>query len=151
MMAPQIQRSINMLPTTVNYWQYSQITGVKPIIGTVRIYNTFGTLGIQNGGGLGQGFQAGGQQQGILGGQQQGAQGNIPGIGATQGDDPPQGTLLHVQYAQLFFPNQQNINQQAFGNQGMGGGFGGLGGLGGNPFGGFGKPGGGFGNGGSGL
>jgi hypothetical protein len=155
MAAPTITRSTNVLPNPVNYWQYSQVTAVKPIIGTVRIYNTFGILGISGGGGLGQGFNTGFQTGGFggfggFGGGATGPGGQIPGIGATQGgDDPPQGVLLHVQYAQMFFPNQQQINQQAFQNpqQGFGGGFGGFGGGFPGGFGGKGY----FGNGGSGL
>jgi hypothetical protein len=139
MQTPQIQRSTNFLPNPVNYWQYTQVTAVKPIIGTVRIYNTFGTLGVPGGGGLGQGFTAGTQFGGGGGfGGQTGAGGNIPGIGTSSGgDDPPQGVLLHVQYANMFFPNQQQINAQSFqppqgggGFPGFGGGFPGFGGKG---------------------
>jgi len=149
---PQMQRATTTLSNPVNYWQYSSVTGVKPTIGTVRIYNQFGTLAGQNGqanqqqGGFGGGF-------GGLGGFGGGGMGNqLPGVGTSSGgDDPPQGVLLHVNYANLFFPNQTQLNQP---NTGGGGGFGGIGGLGGGfglggYGGGFGK--GGFGNGGSGL
>ena len=148
---PQIQRATNTLSNPVNFWQYSQVTGVKPTVGTVRIYNQFGTLANQNGGGGGGGFGGfGGFGGGGFGG------GNLPRVGTSSGgDDPPQGVLLSVNYANLFFPNQTQLNQT---NQGGGGGFGGggfgLGGLGGgfgyggyNP--GFGK--GGFGSSGNGL
>lgn len=136
-----VNRMTNSLANPLNFIQYGQTTGVGPIRGTVRIYNTFGTLDIQGGGGLGQGFQAGQQVgQGFGGLANTAGSGNIPGIGATQGgDDPPQGVLLHVQYAQMFFPNQRQINQNAFQTQpplGGGGGFGGFGGFGGGGFGG---------------
>jgi hypothetical protein len=152
MAGPQIQRAQNPLPNPTNFWQYSQITGVKPTIGTVRIYNQFGTFGNQNGnqnqdqGGLG-GI---GGLVGALGGGLGGAGGNqLPGVGATNGgDDPPQGVLLHVNYANMFFPNQTQLNgnnqQQGFG------GLGALGGLGGLGLGGLGKAGR-LGNGGDGL
>ncbi|OAI49986.1 hypothetical protein AYO44_06025 [Planctomycetaceae bacterium SCGC AG-212-F19] len=133
-----VNRMTNSLANPLNFQQYGQTTGVGPIRGTVRIYNTFGILDIQGGGGLAQGFQAGQQVGQGFGGQANTAgSGNIPGIGATQGgDDPPQGVLLHVQYASLFFPNQRQINQNAFQTQApIGGGFGGFPGQ---PFGQFG-------------
>ena len=154
---PQIQRATNTLSNPVNFWQYSQITGVKPTIGTVRIYNQFGTLANQNGSanqgfggnqggfGFGGGFGGGG-----FGGGGQGSQ--LPGVGTSSGgDDPPQGVLLSVNYANMFFPNQTQLNQTNQGNGGQGGfGIGGFGGGFNNGFnGGFGK--GGFGNGGAGL
>ena len=54
----------------------------------------------------------------------------MPGSGASNGDDGPAGTLLHVNYAHMFFPNQQQINQSnniginGGGFQGFPGGFG---------------------------
>src|SRR5262249_35654644 len=54
----------------------------------------------------------------------------LPGAGATyNGDDPPQGVLLHVNYAALFFPDQQKVNQ--LNNAANGGSFGAFGGKGG--------------------
>jgi hypothetical protein len=118
----QIQRAINPLSNPINYWQYGQVTGVKPTFGTVRIHNEFGTFAQMQQGGLGQGG-IGGVGGGLGGG---GGQGQ--GSGPTPGDDPPQGVMLHVNYAQLFFPNQQQMNGQ---NQPQGlGALGGLGGLG---------------------
>jgi hypothetical protein len=77
----------------------------------------------------------------------------LPGQGNTDADDGPQGVLLHVNYANMFLPNQQQINGAGgiggFGRfGGFGGGFG-FGGFGGGFPGGFGK--GAFGNGDSGL
>ena len=140
-----LKRATSNLPNPMNFWQYGQISGVSPNRGTVRIYNQFGTLAMA-------GLQ--GQDQGINGGGNQ-----LPGQGTTaDGDDPPQGVLLHVNYANMFLPNQQRLQnggQQGFGGfggRGIGGypgGFGGYpGGYGG--FGGFGGPGG-FQNGGNGL
>ncbi len=122
--SPYLQRAQNSIPNPVNFWQYSQVTGVKPTFGTVTIYNTFGQQGMA---------QNPFQQAGIApaGGAAGGGQG---GIGQTVGgDDPPQGVLLHVNYANMFLPNQQKINNQnalqpGFG--GLGGGLGGLGGVG---------------------
>jgi hypothetical protein len=129
-----LKRATSNLPNPMNFWQYGQITGVSPTRGTVRIYNQFGTLAMS-------GMQ--GQNAGINGGGNQ-----LPGQGTTaDGDDPPQGVLLHVNYANMFLPNQQqlqNQNQQRPGFGGFGGGLGGYpGGFGGYP-GGFG---GGFGGG----
>ncbi|MBL8795920.1 MAG: hypothetical protein JNM56_18605, partial [Planctomycetia bacterium] len=150
-----IQRATGILSNPVNFKQYAQITGVGPIVGTVRIYNQFGLLAMQSqqGGGFGGGLVGGGfggfGGGGFGGGG--GGQNQLPGMGVTgQGDDPPQGVLLHVNYANMFLPNQQQINQG--GGNGFGGGnnvnLGGLGGIGGKGFGGgFG----GFGNGGHGL
>jgi hypothetical protein len=119
--SPYLQRSQNQIPNPVNFWQYSQVTGVKPTFGTVTIYNQFGQQGMQQNqfqqlnqafGGGGAGTNSQGQTQG--------------------GDDPPQGVLLHVNYANMFFPNQQRINNQNAQQPGFGGfGGGGLGGLGG--------------------
>jgi hypothetical protein len=140
-----LKRATSNLPNPMNFWQYGQITGVAPTRGTVRIYNQFGTLAMA-------GLQ--GQNAGINGGGNQ-----LPGQGTTaDGDDPPQGVLLHVNYANMFLPNQQqlqNQGQQRPGFGGFGGGFGGYpGGFGGYPgaYGGFGGgiPGG-FQNGGNGL
>src|SRR5262245_15548224 len=139
-----LKRATSQLPNPMNFWQYGQITGVSPTRGTVRIYNQFGTLAMA-------GMQ--GQNQGINGGGNQ-----LPGQGTTaDGDDPPQGVLLHVNYANLFLPNQQqlqNQSQQRPGFGGFGGGYGGYpGGFGGYPGGfggGFGGMGG-FQNGGNGL
>jgi hypothetical protein len=140
-----LKRATSNLPNPMNFWQYGQITGVSPTRGTVRIYNQFGTLAMS-------GLQ--GQNAGINGGGNQ-----LPGQGTTaDGDDPPQGVLLHVNYANLFLPNQHQLqgqNQQRPGYGGFGGypggypgGFGGYPGVGG--FGGFGGAGG-FQNGGNGL
>ncbi len=119
--SPYLQRAQNNIPNPVNFWQYSQVTGVKPTFGTVTIYNTFGQQGMT---------QNPFQQAGIAGA---GAGGGAGGIGMTVGgDDPPQGVLLHVNYANMFLPNQQQINQQNALNPGFGGGLGGgLGGIGG--------------------
>jgi hypothetical protein len=149
-----VTRATSSLANPIDFYQWGQVTGVGPIRGTVRIYNQFGLVeqNQQNQGGLG-GF---GGLLGGLGGLNNNNQ--LPGQGATQGDDPPQGVLLHVNYANMFLPNQQQINggqnQGGFGGfgRGFGGGFGGVpgfgGGYGGIP-GGFGK--GGFGNGASGI
>jgi hypothetical protein len=150
-----IQRAINPLSNPINYWQYGQVTAVKPIFGTVRIHNEFGTFAQMQQGGLGQGGIGG---QGGLGGL--GGGGGGQGMSQpTPGDDPPQGVMLHVNYAQLFFPNQQQMNGQNQPQQGGLGALGGLGGIGGLGLGGlgggrFGLPGGGkfqFGNGDNGL
>jgi hypothetical protein len=137
--AQGITRATSNLPNPLNFWQYGQVTGVGPIRGTVRIYNEFGTL-----------VQGGSLTQGGLGG----GRGSLPGQGATQGDDPPQGVLLSVNYAAMFLPTQQQINNQGQGGFGNPyGGFGGFPAIGGYP-GGFGNYGGGkgaFGNGGNGL
>jgi hypothetical protein len=142
--AQGITRATSKLPNPLNFWQYGQTTGVGVIHGTVRIYNEFGTLA-----------QGGSQTQGGIGGG--GSTGQLPGQGATQGDDPPQGVLLHVNYAAMYLPTQQQINAQSQNrNQQPYGGFGGYPGVGG--FGGYGggfAPGiggkGVFGNGGNGL
>jgi hypothetical protein len=161
-----VSRATSSLANPIQFYQYGQITGVGPIHGTVSIYNQFGQEGMAQNpfaglGGIGGGF--GGQ-----GGGMGGAGGGGGGGGATQGDDGPQGTLLHVNYANMFLPNQQQINNG--GGNVPGGGYGGLGrgypggfgfgypgfggvggfpGFGGIPPGGFGK--GAFGNGASGL
>jgi hypothetical protein len=83
--APGIQRTINPLANPVNYWQYSQMTGSGPSVGTVSIYNQFGLLGMNN-------PQAGGT------------------TASTPGSPPPPGVMMSVNYAQMFFPNQQAIN-----------------------------------------
>jgi hypothetical protein len=115
-----ITRATSKLPNPLNFWQYGQTTDVGVIHGTVRIYNEFGT--IAQGGSLTQGGLNGGG----------GTSGQLPGQGSTQGDDPPQGVLLHVNYAAMYLPNQQQINQQAQNrNQNPYGGFGGYPGLGG--------------------
>jgi hypothetical protein len=83
-----VTRATSSLANPINFYQYGQITGVGPITGTVRIYNQFGLLGMNN------------NQNGLnglfggLGGLNNNNQ--LPGQGATQGDDPPQGVLLHV-------------------------------------------------------
>jgi hypothetical protein len=142
-----VARATSSLANPINFYQWGQVTSVGPISGTVRIYNQFGLVEqqMQNQGGLG-GF---GGAFGGLGGL--GNQNQLPGQGATQGDDPPQGVLLHVNYANMFLPNQQQVTGQNRG--GFGGGFGFPGGFGGGfpggfP-GGFGK--GAFGNGGAGI
>jgi len=143
-----VNRMTNSLANPLNFIQYGQTTGIGPIRGTVRIYNVFGTYAQTGGGGN---ATTGG---GNFLGSNTGAGGfgtQIPGSGATTGDDGPQGVLLHVNYAQMFFPNQQNLNQSNNAQTGFqsGGGLGGYPGFGygyGNPVG---K--GGFGNGGSGL
>jgi hypothetical protein len=146
-----VQRATSSLANPINFYQWGQVTGVGPIRGTVRIYNQFGLVEQQNqnqGGAGGFGGLLGGL--GGLGGNNN----QLPGQGATQGDDPPQGVLLHVNYANMFLPNQQQVTGQ---NQGGFGGFGrGFGGVGGVPGfgGGFGGPGfgkGGFGNGATGI
>src|SRR5262249_10102689 len=97
-----VTRATSSLANPLNFYQYGQVTGVGPIRGTVRIYNQFGLLGQdQNSGGLGGSLVLGANN---LNNQQ------LPGQGNTQGDDPPQGVLLHVNYAQMFLPNQQQIN-----------------------------------------
>jgi hypothetical protein len=147
-----VVRATSSLANPMNFYQYGQTTGIGPIHGTVRIYNQFGQQGQQQDP-LSQALGGSNNQQ-------------LPGQGATQGDDPPQGVLLHVNYASMFLPNQQQVN--GGGNQfgrggggagpyGLGGGYGGFGGPYGGGFGGgfgpgmggFGK--GGFGNGGNGL
>jgi hypothetical protein len=133
-----VTRATSSLANPINFYQYGQITGVAPIRGTVAIYNQFGLLAMQ---GNNSGFGSSSSSQ-------------LPGQGTTQGDDPPQGVLLHVNYANMFLPNQQQINGTGgFGQFGGGGGFsgGGFGGFGGGfpGGGGFGK--GAFGNGASGL
>jgi hypothetical protein len=121
--SPYLQRAQNQIPNPVNFWQYSQVTGVKPTFGTVTIYNQFGQQGMT---------QNPFQQAGIGGGGLGGIGGGQGGIGMTVGgDDPPQGVLLHVNYANMFLPNQQQINQQNALNPGFGGIGGGLGGIGG--------------------
>jgi hypothetical protein len=141
-----VTRATSSLANPINFYQYGQITGVGPIRGTVRIYNQFGLVEQQN------------QNQGGFGGLFGGLGGiggnnnQLPGQGATDGDDPPQGVLLHVNYANMFLPNQQQVtgqNRGGFG--GFGGGFGGFGGVPGFGFGGpgFGK--GAFGNGATGI
>jgi hypothetical protein len=125
-----VTRATSSLANPINFYQYGQITGVGPTTGTVRIYNQFGLLGMNNNQ---NGFSAlfggfGGLNNNNL----------LPGQGATQGGDPPPGVLLSVNYANMFLPNQQQING--------GGGFGGFGGFPGFGFGGF--PGAGFGFGG---
>jgi hypothetical protein len=140
-----VTRATSSLANPINFYQWGQVTGVGPIRGTVRIYNQFGLVeqNQQNQGGLG---GLGGLYGGLLGGNNNNNQ--LPGQGATQGDDPPQGVLLHVNYANMFLPNQQQIN--GGGNAGLRGGFGGFGGgFGGFGGGGFGK--GYFGNGANGL
>jgi hypothetical protein len=154
-----VSRATSSLGNPIQFYQYGQITGVGPIHGTVAIYNQFGQEG------MAQNPFAG---LGGLGGQQGGGMGGGGGGGATQGDDGPQGVLLHVNYANMFLPNQQQINNGGgntpgggygalgrgypggfgFGYPGFGG-FGGFPGFGGVPPGGFGK--GAFGNGASGL
>ena len=140
-----IVRATSSLANPLNFYQWGQVTGVGPIRGTVRIYNQFGLVEQQM------------QQQnsdpygGLFG---FGNQNQLPGQGTTPGDDPPQGVLLHVNYANMFLPNQQQVgggNRGGFGYgyPGFGYPYGG-----GNPFGGgypygFGK--GNFGNGSSGL
>jgi hypothetical protein len=131
------------LANPLNFYQWAQITGVGPIRGTVRICNQFGLvaqqLQQQNGDPYASLFGLGGQNQ-------------LPGQGATPGDDPPQGVLLHVNYANMFLPNQAQLNagnRSGFGSfsyPGFGYPYGG--GL-GSSYGGFGK--GNFGNGGAGL
>src|SRR5262249_1903999 len=145
-----INRMTNSLANPLNFIQYGQTTGVGPIRATVRIYNVFGTYALEGAGGN---ATTGG---GNFLGSNTGAGGfgtQIPGSGATNGDDGPQGVLLHVNFAQMFFPNQQAINQSNNAQTGFqgGGGFGGFpgGGFGYGFPGGYGK--GGFGNGGSGL
>ncbi len=137
--SPYLQRAQNNIPNPVNFWQYSQVTGVKPTFGTVTIYNQFGQQGMA---------QNPFQQAGIGGIGGVGGAGGAGGAGgqgkSNGGDDPPQGVLLHVNYANMFFPNQQQINNQNALQPGLGGiGGGGLGGLGG--IGGFGYLGGGAG------
>ena len=135
-----VSRATSSLANPINFYQYGQVTGVGPIRGTVRIYNQFGLLGEdqnQNGQGAFNNLFGFGNNNNQL-----------PGQGNTQGDDSPQGVLLHVNYAQMFLPNQQQVTGQGFGGvAGLRGGFGGFGyGYGG---GGVGK--GYFGNGGNGL
>ncbi len=125
--SPYLQRAQNNIPNPVNFWQYSQVTGVKPTFGTVTIYNQFGQQGMA---------QNPFQQAGIGGIGGVGGAGGAGGVGgqgkSNGGDDPPQGVLLHVNYANMFFPNQQQINNQNALQPGLGGiGGGGLGGLGG--------------------
>jgi hypothetical protein len=117
-----VSRATSSLANPINFYQWGQVTGVGPIRGTVRIYNQFGLIEQQNqnqGGG-------GGLYGGLLGGLGGlGNQNQLPGQGATNGDDPPQGVLLHVNYANMFLPNQQQVtgqNRSTFG--GFGGGFG---------------------------
>jgi hypothetical protein len=140
-----LMRATSQLANPMNFWQYGQVTGVAPIRGTVRIYNQFGTLAMAGLQGMNAGINGGGNQ--------------LPGQGTTaDGDDPPQGVLLHVNYANMFLPNQQQLQnqQRSFGGFGGFGGFpggypGAFGGYpGGYGFGGFGGPGG-FQNGGHGL
>jgi hypothetical protein len=134
-----VTRATSSLANPINFYQYGQATGVGPIRGTVRIYNQFGLVGEdqnQNGlNGLNNLFGFGNNNQ------------QLPGQGNTQGDDSPQGVLLHVNYAQMFLPNQQQVG--GGGVAGLRGGFGAFGGSFGYGGGGFGK--GYFGNGGSGL
>jgi len=145
-----VTRATSYLANPIGFHQWGQTTGVGPIRGTVRIYNVFGTYMFEGGGSSG--GQGGSLQGGNFLGTNTGSGGfgtNIPGSGASNGDDAPSGVLLHVNYAHMFFPNQTNINQSN--NIGVGGGGGG-----GIPGGfGYGYPGGGFSpygqNGGSGL
>lgn len=137
-----VTRATSSLANPINFYQYGQVTGVGPIRGSVRIYNQFGLLAQdQNQAGLG-GLNS------LFGGLGNNNQ-QLPGQGNTQGDDSPQGVLLHVNYAQMFLPNQQQLNAgNGGGIGGLRGGFGGFaGGLGYG--GGFGK--GYFGNGANGL
>jgi hypothetical protein len=130
------------LANPINFYQWGQVTGVGPIRGTVRIYNQFGLMEQQN-----QNQGGGGLYGGLLGGLGGlGNQNQLPGQGATNGDDPPQGVLLHVNYANMFLPNQQQVTGQ---NRGGFGGFGG--GFGGAPGFGYGGGKGYFGNGANGL
>ncbi|OAI50603.1 hypothetical protein AYO44_17660 [Planctomycetaceae bacterium SCGC AG-212-F19] len=126
-----INRMTNSLPNPINFQQYGQMTGVGPIRGTVRIYNQFGPQQMSGNSNpyTGQGGQGGGGS---------GGGGSLPGVGATQGDDPPQGVLLHVNYAQMFLPSQPQQNNNNFNNPygrfpGFGAGF--PGGFGGYPYG----------------
>lgn len=84
-------RAQNSLPNPVNYWQYSQITGTGPSIGTVATYNQFGLAGMAFGGALN-------GQTGM----------------ATQGSPPPPGVNLSVNNAQMMYPNQMQINNLGF-------------------------------------
>jgi hypothetical protein len=96
-----LRRATSQLANPMNFWQYGQVTGIGPIRGTVRIYNQFGTLALAGLQGMNAGINGGGQQ--------------LPGQGATaDGDDPPQGVLLHVNYAQMFLPNQQQLQNQQY-------------------------------------
>lgn len=125
--AQGITRASNPLSNPVNFSQYSQVTGVKPTIGTVRIYNQFGPqqgMSGMGGGGFGGngGYGFGGMGGGGMGG------GRLPGVGTSSGgDDPPQGALLNVNYANMFLPNQ--FSQGGGGGNrpggfGLGGGYG---------------------------
>jgi hypothetical protein len=140
-----VTRATSSLANPINFYQHGQITGVGPIRGTVRIYNQFGLAGMDQSQNDPFGLGLGGNNN------------QLPGQGNTDGDDGPQGVLLHVNYANMFLPNQQQINGNGvgggfgrpFGGFGGGFGFGGLGGFGGGFPGGFGK--GAFGNGSRGL
>src|SRR5262245_8145874 len=43
-----VTRATSSLANPLNFYQYGQVTGVGPITGTVRIYNQFGLLGMNN-------------------------------------------------------------------------------------------------------
>jgi hypothetical protein len=70
----------------VNYFQYSSVTGNGPTRGTVSVYNQFGLMGMLSNPMLSN------------------------ALGTTQGDPPPPGVNLSVNYAQMSLPNQQMIN-----------------------------------------
>ena len=116
-----VRRMTNVLANPLNFKQHGQMTGVGPIRGTVRVYNQFGLYGISAATGMG-----GGQ---------------LPGQGATPGDDPPQGVLLHVNYASMYLPQRQYPRLPSPGLTDPFGQFGGMGGFPGT-FGGGGMPGG---------
>jgi hypothetical protein len=140
-----IRRMTNSLANPLNFQQYGQMTGVGPIRGTVRIYNQFGQQGSGGLNGMNSDPFGGGGGYGGQGGMGGGGGGSsqLPGVGATPGDDPPQGVLLHVNYAQMFLPHSPQTNSN-FSNPynrypGFGAGF--PGGYGGYPYGAGGFPG----------
>lgn len=82
-------RSQNTLANPVNFFQYSQVTGTGPSMGTVATYNQFGLAGMAYGGALN-------------------------GSPGTQGAAAPPGVLLSVNNAQMMYPNQMQINNLGF-------------------------------------
>jgi hypothetical protein len=85
------QRSTSTLANPMNFYQYGQITGTGPSNGTVGIYNQFGLLGMQYN-----------------------PYSSVTGGVTSGGGNPPPGVLLSVNYAQMFLPNQQTINNGGY-------------------------------------
>jgi hypothetical protein len=83
------QRATSALANPMNFWQYGQITGTGPTRGTVQTYNVFGLLGMQNNPYLGSTLSSNSNQN---------------------NDSPPPGVNLSVNYAQMFLPNQAQVN-----------------------------------------